>query len=43
MGATSVEQLVENLGAWAHEPLSDEILREIDAIHVVRRNPSLVD
>ena len=42
IGATSIEQLEANWRA-ATLTLSDELLGQIDAIHVQRRNPNLTD
>jgi len=39
IGATSMSQLAENISAWEH-PLSDEILSEIEAIHLRFMNPA---
>jgi len=40
VGATSTEQLRENLDAFEGPPgLSDEVLAEIDAVHMRCRNP----
>lgn len=39
VGATSLDQLSENLDAWA-EPLSDEILKGIEALHLRFMNPA---
>ena len=42
IGATSLAQLEENWKA-ATVVLSEEVLKEIDAIHVKHRNPNLGD
>ena len=42
IGATSMEQLEENLGAFAAE-LSAEVLEAIDDVHRQMRNPALQD
>jgi len=42
IGATSIEQLEANWQA-ACVPLSEEVLRRVDDIHVARRNPNLID
>jgi aryl-alcohol dehydrogenase-like predicted oxidoreductase len=39
IGATSLAQLAENLGAW-DRPLSGEILAEIEALHLRYTNPA---
>jgi aryl-alcohol dehydrogenase-like predicted oxidoreductase len=39
IGATSMMQLKENLGAW-HKPLSAEMLAEIDALQLSHMNPA---
>lgn len=39
VGATSLEQLTENLEAW-EKPLSAEILREVEALHLKYMNPA---
>ena len=39
VGATSLQQLEENLNAW-QKPLSDEILKEIEALHLRYMNPA---
>lgn len=39
IGATSMAQLQENIGAW-QKPLSEDILREIEAIHLRFMNPA---
>jgi len=42
IGATSMEQLEENLGGFG-EPLAPEVLEAIDEVHVKMRNPALED
>jgi len=39
IGATNLAQLKENIGAW-QKPLSDEIYREIEALHLRYMNPA---
>ncbi len=39
IGATSLQQLEENLGAW-EKPLSEEILKEIEQLHLRYMNPA---
>jgi aryl-alcohol dehydrogenase-like predicted oxidoreductase len=39
IGATSMTQLAENLGAW-DKPLSEEVLKEIEALHLLYMNPA---
>ena len=39
VGTTSMEQLAENLAAW-EQPLSDDILTEIEAVHLRYMNPA---
>lgn len=39
VGATSLEQLAENLDAW-EQPLPDEILKEIEGLHLRFMNPA---
>lgn len=39
IGATRLEQLSENLGAW-ERPLPDELLRKIEALHLRYMNPA---
>ena len=39
IGATSMEQLTENIAAW-NRPLSDEILAEIDVLQLKYMNPA---
>ena len=39
IGATSLAQLTENLGAW-DKPLSAEVLAEIEALHLRHTNPA---
>lgn len=39
VGATSMTQLAENLGAW-EKPLSEEVLKEIEALHLLYMNPA---
>ena len=39
VGTTSMEQLAENLAAW-EQPLSDDILAEIEAVHLRYMNPA---
>eukprot|EP00798_Chlamydomonas_sp_ICE-L_P012566 gene12566-15788_t len=43
MGATSLEQLKENLDAFEGPQLDDETLMAIDAIDLMRRSPTLND
>ena len=43
IGATTPEQLGENLGAFAGEGLPEEVLRRIDEIHLECPNPSHSD
>ena len=39
VGATSMQQLEENIAAW-DKPLSDELLREIEQLHLRYMNPA---
>jgi aryl-alcohol dehydrogenase-like predicted oxidoreductase len=39
VGATSMSQLAENLGAW-EKPLSEDVLKEIEALHLLYMNPA---
>ena len=44
IGATSIEQLHENLDALASPALlGDDVLERIDAVHLEHRDPSLTD
>lgn len=39
IGATSMQQLQENVAAW-HRPLADELLKEIEQLHLRYMNPA---
>lgn len=39
IGATSLQQLEENIGAW-NKPLPEDLLREIEALHLRYMNPA---
>lgn len=39
IGATTMQQLEENVSAW-HKPLSDELLKQIEQIHLRYMNPA---
>lgn len=39
VGATSMQQLEENIGAW-EKPLSEELLKEIEQLHLRYMNPA---
>lgn len=44
VGAQTLEQLKENLGAWSEAgKLSQETLAAIQQVHTRNRNPTLVD
>jgi aryl-alcohol dehydrogenase-like predicted oxidoreductase len=41
IGATTLDQLRENLDVWAAEPLDAELLAKVDAVHLRYTNPAL--
>ena len=43
LGATSVQQLAENIKCFEDEPLSEDVLAKIEEIHNDQRNPALED
>lgn len=43
VGATSPDQLRENLGAFGPARLGADVLAAIDEVHLRHRNPSLMD